>query len=164
ACSDQPTIPSEATAPPGMNPSAGTAINESANPLDIAVIGDTPYGGAAIALFPALVKAIDGDPKVREVVHVGDFKSGSEQCSHARFQTAANLFATFKDPMIYAIGDNEWTDCHRANNGGYNPLDRLAKLREIFFSNPGFTLGAKRHVDAQDNYPENVSWKASRVV
>ena len=38
-------------------------------------------------------------------------------------------------------GDNEWTDCHRPNNGGYNPLERLAKVRATFFPSPGRTLG-----------------------
>jgi hypothetical protein len=159
ACSERPTAPATlATA------SAGTPITESANPLDIAVIGDTPYGSAAIALFPTLVQAIDGDPKVREVVHVGDLKSGKELCSDARIQLSADLFNTFKDPFIYAIGDNEWTDCHRANNGGYNPLDRLARVRELLFPVPGQVLGGRRKtVEAQTNYPENQLWVESRV-
>lgn len=133
-----------------------------------AVIGDVPYEPrapqTALSLMPALISSINSDPQVTRAVHIGDIKSGSTVCSDAWFQSIAASFATFQDPLIYAIGDNEWTDCHRANNGGYNPLNRLAKLREIFFSNSGFTLGAKRHVDAQANYPENVSWKASRVV
>jgi hypothetical protein len=159
ACSQRPTSPNDLAVA-----SAGTVINESADPLDIAVIGDTPYGSAAIALFPTMVNAINSDPKVREVVHVGDLKSGSEQCSDARFQISADLYNTFKDPFIYAIGDNEWTDCHRANNGGYNPLDRLAKVRELLFSVPGQVLGGRgKTVEAQANYPENQLWVESRV-
>ena len=159
ACSDRPTAPSA-----GLPATASTVTNESANPLDIAVIGDTPYGNAAIALFPTMVNAINADPKVREVVHVGDFKSGSEQCSDARFQLSADLFNTFKDPFIYAIGDNEWTDCHRANNGGYNPLDRLAKVRELYYPVPGNVLGDRQKtVEAQPGYPENQLWVESRV-
>ncbi|MES2306359.1 MAG: metallophosphoesterase [Gemmatimonadota bacterium] len=160
ACSESPT-----TAMDGARAlSASKAVNESANPLDIAVIGDTPYGTAAIALFPAMVDAINSDPKVREVVHVGDFKSGSELCTDARFQTSADLFSTFKDPMVYAVGDNEWTDCHRSNNGGFNPLDRLAKVRELFYPVPGRVLGSRNMtVEAQANYPENQLWVESRV-
>ena len=76
----------------------------------------------------------------------------------------ADLFNTFKDPFIYAIGDNEWTDCHRANNGGYNPLDRLAKVRSLLFASPGHTLGGRNmSVDAQPGYPENQRWVESRV-
>lgn len=163
ACSDRP-VPTAAIAPVGPLASAGNAVVQSAAPLDIAVIGDTPYGGAAITLFPALVDAINADSKIREVVHVGDFKSGSELCSDARFQVSADLFKTFKDPFIYAIGDNEWTDCHRANNGGYNPLDRLARVRELFYPVPGQVLGARgKTVEAQTGFPENQLWVESRV-
>src|SRR5262245_22603123 len=162
ACSDQTTNPTEM--PGVIAASAGTSTTESANELDIAVIGDTPYDTAAIRLFPTMVAVIDGDPKVREVVHVGDFKSGTEQCSNARFQISADLFATFNDPMVYAIGDNEWTDCHRANNGGFNPIDRLNKVRELFYPIPGQVLGRRgKTVEAQSNYPENQLWVESRV-
>jgi hypothetical protein len=164
ACSDQSTAPGSASRLGGALPSAGTPITESANPLDIAVIGDTPYGNAAIALFPTMVNAINSDPKVREVVHVGDLKSGSEVCSDERIQLSADLYNTFQDPFIYAIGDNEWTDCHRANNGGFNPLDRLAKVRSVLFPVPGQVLGGRKFaVEAQENYPENQLWVESRV-
>ncbi|MEO8577722.1 MAG: hypothetical protein ABI556_13515 [Gemmatimonadales bacterium] len=164
ACSDHSPTLTESSASPGATPSASVAINQSANPLDIAVIGDTPYGNAAIALFPTMVDAINRDPKVREVVNVGDLKSGSEQCSDARLQISADLYQTFKDPFIYAIGDNDWTDCHRANNGGYNPLDRLAKVRSLLFPVPGRSLGGRNiTVEAQPGYPENQLWVESRV-
>jgi hypothetical protein len=41
---------------------------------------------------------------------------------------------------VYTPGDNEWTDCHRANNGAYDPLERLAALRQRFFIS-GRSLG-----------------------
>jgi hypothetical protein len=39
------------------------------------------------------------------------------------------LFNTYRNAAIYLIGDNEWTDCHRTNNGAYNPTERLAYIR-----------------------------------
>jgi len=132
-----------------------------------AVIGDVPYLPFATATnrFPALINAINADPAVERVIHVGDIKSGSSVCSDAYFQTIATAFTTFADPLVYAIGDNEWTDCHRANNGGYNPLDRLAKIRELFFANPGYTLGGQQvRIKEQNGYPENQEWRASGVV
>jgi len=132
--------------------------------VDIAVIGDVPYGDAALAQFPRLVASINRDPKVRSVVHVGDIKSGSTDCSDTWFVEMAGQFDLFKDPLVYAIGDNEWTDCHRANNGGYDPLDRLAKIREIFFPSAGSTLGGRnKGVEAADGYAEDQLWVESRV-
>ena len=73
-------------------------------------------------------------------------------------------FDTFEDPLVYTPGDNEWTDCHRANNGAYDPLERLAHLREVFFDQPGRTLGEKQlNVEAQAGFPENVVYHRGEV-
>jgi hypothetical protein len=149
-----------AVAPAG----AGTPTNSSANRVTVAVIGDVPYGVDQEATFDHLIAAINGDPKVREAIHVGDIKSGSTTCTDARFAAVRAAFDTFEDPLIYTPGDNEWTDCHRVNNGGYDPLARLATIRSMFFSEPGEVLG--RHpmtVDYQPDLVENVRWVESRV-
>jgi hypothetical protein len=134
--------------------------------LTYAVIGDVPYGATAEPLFRnRLIPAINADPAVRRAIHVGDIKSGSTTCDDVWFNQIATDFTTFTDPLVYALGDNEWTDCHRLNNGGYNPLDRLAKIRELFFAHPGYTLGSRPvRIKAEDNYPENQRWMASDVV
>jgi len=43
------------------------------------------------------------------------------------------MFGELKKPVVYVPGDNEWTDCHRLNNGGYDALERLAYLRKTMF-------------------------------
>lgn len=145
--------------------SNGTAIDRSANPIDYAVIGDVPYGAAAAAQFPALIRGINQDPKVRRAVHVGDTKSGSTTCDDGWSRFIYDSFQSFQDPLIYTPGDNEWTDCHRSNNGNYNPLERLAAIRSLFFAHPGETLGGRgKTVIAQPGYPENVLWMESGVV
>jgi hypothetical protein len=131
-----------------------------------AVIGDIPYGDPAIARFPANIAQINADPDVVWVNHLGDIKSGSSVCSDAYFAMIKQDFDQFQDPFVYTIGDNEWTDCHRANNGGYNPLERLAKVREVFFPQPGRTLGMQSvKVESQDDWgiPENVRWSRAGV-
>jgi hypothetical protein len=137
----------------------GTPIDpNSANPLTLSIIGDLPYSATQLEAFPSWVDEINSDPKVDTVVHLGDIQSGSTVCSDGYFDTILGLFESFKDPVVYTPGDNEWTDCHRTNNGAYNPLERLAKLRATFFSSPGVTLGGrKKQVLAQTGYPENVS-------
>ena len=131
-----------------------------------AVIGDIPYGDPAIARFPANIAQINADPAVRWVDHLGDIKNGSSVCSDDYFQRIKTDFDQFQDPLVYAIGDNEWTDCHRPNNGPYNPLERLAKVRQVFFPKPGRTLGQRAvRVDSQADWglPENVRWDAAGV-
>jgi hypothetical protein len=46
-------------------------------------------------------------------------------------------------PAAFTPGDNDWTDCDRANNGGYNSRGRLDREREIFFSTK-FTQGQRK--------------------
>ena len=123
-----------------------------------AVIGDVPYGPAAEAAFPGQVDQINADRQVRLVAHLGDIKAGSSVCSDAYFAKIRAEFDRFADPLVYTPGDNEWTDCHRTTNGGYNPLERLAAIRETFFDEPGRTLGRSVRVasQARDGYPENV--------
>ena len=131
-----------------------------------AVIGDVPYtdsklnGGPSL---PTLIAAINQDVDVSRVIHIGDIKAGAALCTDEYFQDIADQFATFTDPLVYTPGDNEWTDCHRANNGGYNPLERLAKVRELFFPNPGYTLGVPTRIKAQKGFPENQRWEAANV-
>ena len=143
---------------------AGNTADSSAKPMSLAVIGDVPYGTAQEASFGDLIGAINDDPKVRIVTHVGDIKSGSTTCTDERFAAVATAFATFEDPVVYTPGDNEWTDCHRPNNGAYDPLERLAAVRQLFFSAPGSTLGQHpMRVDFQPGLVENVRWIESRV-
>jgi hypothetical protein len=143
---------------------SGDPADHSAKPLTVAVIGDVPYGAAQEATVGDLVAAVNDDPKVRVAVHLGDIKSGSTTCTDDRFAAVAEVFSTFEDPLVYTPGDNEWTDCHRPNNGSYDPLERLSAIRELFFADPGATLGRHpKRVDYQPALVENVRWIESRV-
>ncbi|HEX6754856.1 MAG TPA: hypothetical protein VF109_02805 [Mycobacteriales bacterium] len=131
-----------------------------------AVIGDIPYTDAQIAGFPAVVAQINADPSVRWVDHLGDIKSGSTLCSDDYFATIRSDFDRFEDPLVYTPGDNEWTDCHRPAAGGYDPLERLAAVRQVFFPVPGRTLGqdpARVLSQAGQGLPENVRWRRAGV-
>ncbi|MCQ8192738.1 metallophosphoesterase [Streptomyces rugosispiralis] len=131
-----------------------------------AVIGDIPYGSAEIADFPKVIDQINADPDVRFVDHLGDIKDGSSVCDDAYFKMIKSDFDRFEDPLVYTVGDNEWTDCHRPNNGGYNPLERLATIRKVFFPHPGRTLGENSvpvTSQAAQGYPENVGYRRAGV-
>jgi len=138
------------------------------------VIGDMPYGQGKLDSLPQLIALINGDPAVQFVIHVGDIKAGSNSdCNDTYFATIKGLFDTFADPLVYTIGDNEWTDCHKAikKNGLYTPTERLQAIRTLFFPTPGQTLGlSPRTVFSQANDPnhsafvENVWWSQSAVV
>jgi hypothetical protein len=150
----------------------GNPINNgSAEKYTLSVIGDVPYGDTKIAAFPNFIDFINSDPKVDIVVHVGDIKSGSSVCSNEYFMFVKAQLDRLQDPVVYTPGDNEWTDCHRANNGKYLPAERLAVIRDIFFPVPGETIGGRhKRVLTQANDPvhsdfvENIMWMESKVV
>jgi hypothetical protein len=147
-------------------PSASAGQNDPDRGYTFAVIGDIPYGDPEIARFPAVVRQINADPAVQWVDHLGDIKNGSSRCDTSYYQMIKTDFDAFEDPLVYTTGDNEWVDCHRPNNGGYNPLERLATLRQIFFARPGVTLGqhpARVRSQAYLGIPEDVSWERAGI-
>src|SRR5262249_31761972 len=141
------------------------------------------------------------DAKVDLVVHVGDIHSGKQFCTDAYDVAVFDLWQDFKDPLIYTPGDNEWADCHKTAEGGgkYNssthaidyvldgsgnladyaggdPVANLDLVRDIFFANPGYSLGGRpkqvlsqaQNFDPANptdaNYVENVIWEQSKVL
>lgn len=107
--------------------------------FESALIGDTPYNDAQMQKFLRMQRQIDA-ARLAFIVHDGDFKSGSSVCDDETFVSRKELFDAFAHPFVFVPGDNEWTDCHRANNGGYDPLERLARLRTLFFADD-YSLG-----------------------
>jgi hypothetical protein len=162
----------------------GKPVNShSANPLTLAVFGDAPYGAsnsdtAAFDATPGFVDAVNHDAKVDLVTHVGDIHSGSQKCTADYDRSVAEMWAAFKDPLVYTPGDNEWTDCQKAKelpgsdfNG--DPLQHLDAVRSIFFPRPGHTIGGRsKRVVSQGqvgtgtdaNYVENVMWEQSKTL
>lgn len=132
--------------------------------FEFALIGDTPY--SSIEGFERVLSDINEHEKIRFVMHAGDIKNGSSLCSDEMFMDRFNRFQRFEAPFVLTPGDNEWTDCHRANNGAYLPLERLTRLREIFFPVVGRTLGHKTMaVESQGGeFVENVRWSTQNVM
>jgi len=135
-------------------------------------LGDLPYGppDKAYAPYRALIERINQvGPDFS--VHVGDFKSGSTLCSDEEFANQHEHFQRFKGALVYTPGDNEWTDCHRANNGSFDPLERLAALRQRFYT-PGRSLGQQPLVvqnqsslmPSHGGYIENQRWMHQGVL
>lgn len=98
-------------------------------------IGDMPYNPPKdFVRYERLIAEINRiNPSF--TLFIGDTKSGSSSCSDEFNQVVKNYFNQFNGPLIYSIGDNEWTDCHRPLAGSFDPLERLATLRQTFFQN-----------------------------
>ncbi len=150
--------------------------------FEFALIGDQPYSPADLVPpaegFPAgtkrqsypspayerLIADLNANKKLEFVTHVGDIKEGNSLCEDIVYQKNLEYFNTYEAPVVYIPGDNEWTDCHRPTNGGYNPVARLVYLRSVFFTSDQ-SLGKRTiTLSRQANYPENVTWTVGVVL
>ena len=145
----------------------------AAQPFEFVALGDTPYKlPDDYVKFDRLIAAINAR-KPSFSIHVGDIKSGSSPCSDENLKKVLDQFATFEQPLVYTPGDNEWTDFHRPRAGGFDPLERLAKVRELFFADPTRSQGrVKIAVESQarvmaerfSTFVENARWSQNGVV
>jgi hypothetical protein len=141
------------------------AVSAAAEPITFGLFGDTPYNQWERDHLPDLIAEMDRE-NLAFVVHDGDIKSGSRHCSDETYKDILAVFRNSATPLVYVPGDNEWTDCHRRSNGSYDPLERLARLREWFFTGDlalgrrPLKLERQSSVAAFARYRENVRWEA----
>ena len=149
---------------------ASTLLGTSyAKELSFTAIGDQPY--FSNEAFRQLINRINQHPQSKFTIHVGDIKNGASVCSDETFLEVKKLFDGFEKPLVFTPGDNEWTDCHRASNGSYQQLERLEKVRSIFFQE-GKSLGQQalrlenqsKLMPKYRSYIENQRWADQDVL
>jgi hypothetical protein len=128
---------------------AGAGAAQAAEPFAFGLWGDMPYAKAndqpKIAPLIAAINASD----IALSLYDGDIKDGSSKCTDDVYTDAIQMFDSLRVPLVYVPGDNEWTDCHRSNNGGYDNLERLDHLREVMFKSPESFGATKLALDHQ---------------
>jgi hypothetical protein len=137
----------------------------------VAIMGDMPYHQPAapdrdsiMAAYRAVLDTIAAED-VAFVVHIGDITGAT--CSDSLYAQRLSEFSAMPHAFFYTFGDNEWTDCFR---NGFDPLERLAKLREVFTrGNTSLgrrTLPLERQSDdpQYSAYRENVRWRVGEIL
>jgi len=148
--------------------------------FQFAAIGDTAYSKRGEQEFDRMIAAMNREP-LAFVVHVGDFEADprpyarnpdkiSMPCTDESFARVLASFQRSAHPFVLTPGDNEWTDCHLLKARSVDPLERLAKLREMFFPE-GRSLGQRTiAVDSQAKeqgfarFRENLTWTMNGAV
>jgi hypothetical protein len=137
-----------------------------AEDVTFALMGDTPYNDAEVRALDALID----DMNARDlafVVHVGDITPGRGPCSDTWLEARRRQFQRLRHPFILLPGDNDWVDCHRS---GFDPLERLDKMRQLFHSGDESLGDRTLRLDRQSSdpryaeYREHVRWIAGNVV
>lgn len=126
----------------------------------IGLWGDLPYSDLQATVgVPNLIADMNSQ-RLAFTVHDGDLKAGNGTpgsvtptiCSAALYIQALGFFNALHAPAMLIPGDNDWTDCDRPSNGGFNSLERLDHERQVFFSTP-FSLGQKRMLQEVQTAP-----------
>jgi hypothetical protein len=130
--------------------------------------GDMPYQKANDGpKMQALIDSINASD-IAFSIFDGDIKDGSSKCTDDVYTDALAMFAKFTRPTVYIPGDNEWTDCHRLNNGGYDNLERLAHVRNVMFPTPDTlgraTMSVERQGKRGEKFVENVRFVFEGIV
>ena len=128
-------------------------------------LGDTPYNRDEEPQLVAMIGEMNRQ-RLAFAVHVGDIKDSRTACSDELYRQRRTAFALSHHPFFYTPGDNEWSDCDRTAWGRREPLERLGKLRELFFAQDA-SLG-QRPLRAQrqtaKGYPENMRWVVEDMI
>ncbi len=126
----------------------------------IGLWGDLPYSDIqATRGVPNLIADMNSQ-KLAFTVHDGDLKAGNSiansvtptTCDNALYAQALGYFNALKAPAVFTPGDNDWTDCDRPSNGGFNSRERLDYERQLFFSTK-YSLGRRRLVQEVQKAP-----------
>jgi hypothetical protein len=116
--------------------------NEKSFEYSIGLWGDLPYSDVqATTGVPNLIADMNNS-KLEFTVHDGDFKAGNGTpgsvtptiCSDALYTQGLSYLNSLDEAAMFTPGDNDWTDCDRPSNGGFNSLERLDHERQVFFS------------------------------
>lgn len=147
-----------------VTPGSGHA-DAGGNSYSIGLWGDVPYSNAQQTVgVPNLIADMNRS-HLAFSVHDGDLKQGSNSlCDDALYTRSEEYFNSLQSPVMYTPGDNEWTDCDRPSNGGYNSFERLTHIRETMFDTP-YSFG--QHPLLQDvqavPYVEDRRWQFGPV-
>lgn len=142
-----------------------------AEPFAFAALGCMPYASRpdSARRFARVITEINRVAPAF-TVHMGDINGSDELCTDALLERRRDDFNQFDGPLIYTPGDNEWTDTHSEKAGRYDPLERLAKLRTLFFAEERslgrwpIALTTQRRDPRFSAYVENARWTVQGVV
>lgn len=133
-------------------------------------IGDMPYDAGEAEQYVKLIVHINGTTPLF-TVHVGDTKSGHVDCSDESYTATREIFNSFEQPLMYTPGDNEWTDCHKKECGGYLAAERLSCLRKTVYEHPLQSFGKRKlkvdnesAVEGFEKFVENAAWQQHDVM
>jgi hypothetical protein len=131
-----------------------------------AIIGHSFIAGGEDKLKEAIA---DTSEKSLSFVVLTGIKSASESCADKLYQRRHDLIDDARRPVIVAPAGSDWTEC-KNSAGRSDAIERLARLREMFFAEPN-SMGAKKIALTRQSmsprfrsYAENAHWEVGKVL
>jgi hypothetical protein len=130
------------------------------------VIGQSFAAGGDDRLRQAIGET--GEKSLSFVVVTG-VKGAQEPCSDKLYLQRRELIDDARRPAVVVLAASDWTDC-KNSAGRSNAVERLARLRELFYAEP-HSLGAKKIELTRQSlsprfrgYAENAHWVVGKVL
>jgi hypothetical protein len=134
----------------------------------------------SFGVLPPLSRADPDQPALRAALAATDedrlafvvangIKASAEPCTDRLYSQRKDLLDSAKNGVILSLAGSDWADCKRTN-GRTAAVERLARLRELFFSGE-FSLGdSKLPLHRQSttakfrSYGENARWEVAGIM
>ncbi len=131
-----------------------------------AIIGHSFVAGGEDRLKEAIAET--SEPSLSFVVLTG-IKAASETCADKLYLRRRDLIDDARRPLIVAPAGSDWAEC-KNSAGRSNAIDRLSRMRELFFAEPR-SMGAKKIPLTRQSmsprfrsYAENAHWEVGKVL
>jgi hypothetical protein len=145
--------------------SGGGKARPTTRTVRIALIADIPQWPDAEATTARLLDLF-AERKLSFVIHAGGIKGDTESCADAVLSARYRLLNQSPLPLIYVPGEPDWAECDQPVNGSFDDVERLNRLRELFFADDD-SLGQRRLALMRQSdqatfraYRENARWVA----
>jgi hypothetical protein len=144
----------------------GGSVHADDDAHRFAVIGHGFTDGGDKHLKQALA---DNDDGAVAFLVVTGIKGANEPCTDKLYQKRRDLIDEARRPVVVLPAGSDWTEC-RNTAGRSNAIERLNRIRELFYGEPE-TLGARKlSVTRQSmsprfrSYAENAHWSVGKVL
>lgn len=144
-------------------------VSAQDGPLKFAVIGNALTKPADAAPVRQLLDAIARERDMAFIVYDGNIKGPLEPCRDRIYDARHDLLDASRTPLVLIPGQHDWADCGQAQAGGYDPVERLDFVRQLFFGDSNslgsapFALARESEVARFRPFRENVRWRAQGV-
>ncbi len=125
-----------------------------------------PKGEGDAEFRRMLAEASRGEPAF---LIANGIKAASEPCTDSLYQERRDLMASAERPLVLLPAGSDWTEC-RNSNGKSNAIERLNRIRELFFPEPDALGKGKLVLNRQSaiakfrDYAENTYWEYENIL